>query len=101
MTLLYISADSELFREWAAHEAYAETRRRVFIQTDAIRELCEHLHQHGESAMEEEDIPQPEYLAYRKEKVWVVFLFCFIFLFFVFVFLFFLFFTSKILKFIN
>ena len=69
MVHLYIFADSELFREWAAHEAYAETRRRVFIQTDAIRELCEHLHQHGESAMEEDYIPQPEYLAYREKKV--------------------------------
>ncbi|XP_022099088.1 uncharacterized protein LOC110983816 isoform X2 [Acanthaster planci] len=46
--------DSEQFHEWMAHEAYAETRRRVFVQTSHISELFEQLDAHGILALEEE-----------------------------------------------
>ncbi len=64
-----ILSDSELFQEWAAHEAYAETRRRVFIKTDNLKELWEKLHQHGESAMEEDEFEADgsSYARYRRQ----------------------------------
>ena len=57
-TVLYIILDqsndtftgSEFYQEKVAHETYAETRRRVFIETKNIKNLCEKLDQHGMSA---------------------------------------------------
>ncbi|XP_033647263.1 uncharacterized protein LOC117306832 [Asterias rubens] len=46
--------DGELFREWAAHEAYAETRRRVFIQTPNIYDLYEKLDDQGVKALNDD-----------------------------------------------
>lgn len=33
----------DLFREWAAHESFAETRRRAFTQTPQISSVCDNL----------------------------------------------------------
>ena len=52
--VIYIFLDGELFREWAAHEAYAETRRRVFIQTPNIYDLYEKLDDQGVKALNDD-----------------------------------------------
>ncbi|XP_038054126.1 tetratricopeptide repeat protein 41-like isoform X2 [Patiria miniata] len=49
--------DGEQFREWTAHEAYAETRRRVFVQTPHISKLFDQLDAHAFLALKE---PRPE-----------------------------------------
>nr|XP_054750859.1 uncharacterized protein LOC129256719 [Lytechinus pictus] len=44
--------DGEQFREWAAHEAYAETRRRVFVLTPEIQKLFTKMTDHCEEWMD-------------------------------------------------
>ena len=52
--VLVFVTDSEQFHEWMAHEAYAETRRRVFVQTPHVSELFEQLDAHGILALQED-----------------------------------------------
>lgn len=45
---VFRSTESEVFREWSAHEAFAEARRQVFVRTPRIREMVEVLSLHAE-----------------------------------------------------
>ena len=46
--LVFSSTDSEVFRQWSAHEAFAVARRQVFVRTPRIREMTEVLNLHAE-----------------------------------------------------
>ena len=46
--LVFSSTESEVFRQWSAHEAFAMARRQVFVRTPRIREMLEVLSLHAE-----------------------------------------------------
>ena len=46
--LIFSSTESELFRQWSAHEAFAVARREVFVRTPRIREMLEVSSLHAE-----------------------------------------------------
>lgn len=46
--LIFSSTESEVFRQWSAHEAFAMARREVFVRTPRIREMLEVLSLHAE-----------------------------------------------------
>lgn len=46
--LIFSSTDSEVFRQWSAHEAFAMAKRQVFVRTPRIREIIEVLNLHAE-----------------------------------------------------
>ena len=46
--LIFSSTESEVFRQWSAHEAFAMARRQVFVRTPRIREIIEVLNLHAE-----------------------------------------------------
>lgn len=47
-SLIFSSTESEVFRQWSAHEAFAMARREVFVRTPRIREMLEVLSLHAE-----------------------------------------------------
>ena len=46
--LIFTGTDSEVFRQWSAHEAFAMTHCQVFVRTPRIREMVEVLNLHAE-----------------------------------------------------
>ena len=46
--LIFPNTDGEVFRQWSAHEAFAMTRRQLFVRTPRIREIVEVLNLHAE-----------------------------------------------------
>ena len=45
---VFSSTESEVFRQWSVHEAFAVARRQVFVRTPRIREMVEVLSLHAE-----------------------------------------------------
>ena len=52
---ILLLSENELFMEWVAQDIFAETRRRVFVQTPLMKDFFSVLSDFAESSLEESD----------------------------------------------
>ena len=73
---IFYPTDTERFREWMAHEAYAETRRRSYIKTTAISSFMAKLTEFAEKSEASYDngIPtETEFVTVTRRKKYVMY----------------------------